>query len=290
MLTELFCSIDDFLISSKCNPAKMLLPRKVIRNRSGTMSTSELMTIFIWFHCSGYKNFKQFYVEYVCRHLRKEFPYLISYSRFVQLLPSLLVPMTMFLKSSFAKCNGISIIDSTAINVCHNRRIKRNKVFMGIAERSKTTMGWFFGFKVHLIVNDRGELLSVTLTKGNVDDRKPVPRMTKNIFGRLFGDKGYLSSKLTERLRDKGVTLITTLRKNMKNKLMPLFDKIMLRKRFIIETINDKLKNECQIEHTRHRSPTNFLINLLAGLICYQQSPKKPGLKMPHGFDELIVA
>lgn len=290
MLTELFCSIDDFLKSQKYNPAKMLSSSKKTRNRSGTMSMSELMTIFIWFHCSGYKNFKQFYVEYVCRHLREDFPCLISYSRFVQLLPRLLMPVTMFLESSFAKCTGISIIDSTSINICHNRRIKRNKVFAGIAERSKTTMGWFFGFKVHLIVNDRGELLSVALTKGNVDDRKPVHRMAKNIFGKLFGDKGYLSSNLTEQLRVSGVTLLTTIRKNMKNRLMPLFDKITLRKRFIIETINDKLKNECQIEHTRHRSPTNFLINLLAGLICYQLSPKKPALKTPHGFNELIVA
>lgn len=207
------------------------------------MSTSELMTIVIWFHCSGYKNFKQFYLEYVCKHLKQEFPNLISYSRFVQLMPRLVVPLAMFLKSSFAQCSGISIIDSTSINVCHNRRIKRNRVFTGVAERSKTTMGWFFGFKVHIIVNDQGELISVTLTKGNVDDRKPVSNMVKNIFGKLFGDKGYLSSALSEQLRSKGISLITTVRKNMKNKFMPLLDQILLRKRFIIETINDKLKN-----------------------------------------------
>lgn len=290
MLTELFCSIDDFLKSQKYNPAQTILPANKSRNRAGTMSTSELMTIVIWFHCSGYKNFKQFYLEYVCKHLRQDFPNLISYSRLIQLMPRLVIPLAMFLKSSFAQCSGISIIDSTSINVCHNRRIKRNKVFSGVAERSKTTMGWFFGFKVHIIVNDRGELLSVTLTKGNVDDRKPVPRKVKNIFGKLFGDKGYLSSALSEQLRSKGINLITSIRKNMKNKLMPLFDKIMLRKRFIIETINDKLKNECQIEHTRHRSLTNFLLNLLAGLICYQRSEKKPALKMPPSLNKLLVA
>ena len=206
MLTELFCSIDDFVNSQKCNPAKVLACKNN-RNRGGTMSTSELMTVVIWFHCSGYKNLKQFYIEYVCKHLKQEFPNLISYSRFVQLMPRLVVPLAMFLKSSFAQCGGISIIDSTSINVCHNRRIKRNKVFSGVAERSKTTMGWFFGFKVHIIVNDQGELLSVTLTKGNVDDRKPVPNMVKNIFGKLFGDKGYLSSALSEQLRSKGISL-----------------------------------------------------------------------------------
>ena len=290
MLVELFCTIDDFLKSQELKPIKRIIANKATRNRSGSLSTSELMTIFIWFHCSGYKNFKQFYLEYVCRHLRKEFPGLISYSRFIQLMPRLVMPVAMFLKACFGKCSGISIIDSTSINVCHNRRIMRNKVFSGLAERGKTTMGWFFGFKVHLITNDRGELLSVTLTKGNVDDRQPVPKMVKNIFGNLFGDKGYLSGTLSEKLRSNGVRLITTIRKNMKNKLMPLLDKIMLRKRFIIETINDKLKNECQIEHTRHRSPTNFLINLLAGLICYQMNPKKPALKMPANFNRIIIA
>ena len=289
MLTELFCSIDDFLKSQKLNPVKAIHNKKS-RNRSGTLSTSELMTIFIWFHCSGYKNFKQFYLEYVCRHLKKDFPRLISYSRFIQLMPRLLTPIAMFLRANFGKCTGISIIDSTSIKVCHNRRITRNKVFSGLAERGKTTMGWFFGFKAHLITNDKGELLSVRLTKGNVDDRQPVPKMIKNIFGKLFGDKGYLSGKLSEKLRSSGIKLITTVRKNMKNKLMPLFDKIMLRKRFIIETINDKLKNECQIEHTRHRSPINFLINILAGLACYQMTPKKPALKIPSSLNHFVIA
>jgi hypothetical protein len=290
MLTELFCSLDDFLKSQKLNPVKAICTSNKTRNRSGSLSTSEMMTIFIWFHCSGYKNFKQFYIEYVCRHLRNEFPDLISYSRFIQLMPRLVIPMAMFLKASFAQCSGISIIDSTSINVCHNRRIMRNRVFGDLAERGKTTMGWFFGFKLHLITNDRGELLSVRLTKGNVDDRQPVPKMVKNIFGQLFGDKGYLSSSLASILRSNGIRLVTTIRKNMKNKLMPLLDKIMLRKRFIIETINDKLKNECQIEHTRHRSPTSFLINLLAGLTCYQMSPKKPALKMPYNLNKILIA
>jgi hypothetical protein len=150
MLIELFCAVDDFLKSQKLNPVRAFLTPLKKRNREGSLCTSELMTIFIWFHCSGYKNFKQYYVEYVCRHLRKEFPSLISYSRFIQLIPRLMMPLAMFLKARFGKCSGISIIDSTSINVCHNRRIRRNKVFSGLAVRGKTTMGWFFGFKSHL--------------------------------------------------------------------------------------------------------------------------------------------
>jgi transposase len=175
---------------------------------------------------------------------------------------------------------GISFIDSTRIIVCHNKRIHSHKVFNKLAKRGKTSVGWFYGFKLHLIVNDRGELLAVKLTAGNVDDREPVPEMTREIFGKLFGDKGYISQKLFDLLFEQGVQLITRIKKNMKNKLMPLMDKILLRKRSIIETINDQLKNMSQIEHTRHRSIAGFMLNLLGGLIAYTYHEKKPSLNI----------
>lgn len=150
-------------------------------------------------------------------------------------------------------------------------------------------MGWFFGFKLHLIINDRGELLAVYLTPGNTDDRQPLEAMTQNLFGKLFGDKGYISQALFERLYERGLELITTLRKNMKNSLMLLEDKLLLRKRFIIETVNDQLKNISQIEHTRHRKPANFAVNLVAGLVAYQRQPKKPSLNLHPDLDDLPV-
>ena len=150
MLTELFCAVDDFLNSQKLDLVKAISPNKKPRNRTGSLSTSELATIIIYFHCCGYRNFKHYYIEHVCRHLRKEFPNLISYSRFIQLIPRFLMPISIFLKSRFGKCSGISFVDSTSINVCHNRRIMRNTVFSGLAERGKTTMGWFFGFKKNI--------------------------------------------------------------------------------------------------------------------------------------------
>lgn len=141
-------------------------------------------------------------------------------------------------------------------------------------------MGWFFGFKLHLVINDRGELLAVQLTPGNTDDREPVPGLTRELVGKLFGDKGYLSAELFASLWDRGLQLVTHIRRNMKNTLMPLVDKILLRKRSLIETVNDQLKNIAQIEHTRHRSPTNFLVNLIAGLIAYTYQTKKPSLRL----------
>ena len=217
------------------------------------------------------------------------FPELVSYKRFVELMSKIFVPLCAYLQKSFGTVTGISFVDSTPLAVCHNKRIKRNKVFAGLAARGCTSMGWFFGFKLHLIINDKGELLAVYLTPGNTDDRKPLGMMIQNLFGKLFGDKGYLSQALFEKLLEQGLELITTIRKNMKNSLMRLEDKILLRKRFIIETVNDQLKNVSQIEHSRHRKPLNFAVNLIAGLIAYQKQPKKPSLNLQFVSDSFPV-
>ena len=171
-------------------------------------------------------------------------------------------------------CTGITFIDSTTLAVYKNPRIHHHKTFVGLARRGKTSTGWFYGFKLHLIVNDRGELLDFVLTPGNVDDRKPVPRLARRLFGKLFGDKGYLSKTLRDQLwRMFKVQLITGIRANMKNTLLPLLDKLLLRRRVIVETIVDQLKNISQIEHSRYRSPVNFVVNVLCGLIAYCRKP-----------------
>ena len=172
-------------------------------------------------------------------------------------------------------------MDSTALSVCDNHRIHNHKVFAQVAQRGKGSMGWFYGFKLHLVVNDCGELLACQITPGNVDDREPVPALSRRLFGKLIADRGYISKALFEQLLDTfGVQLITKLRKNMKNRLMPWMDKLLLRKRAIIESIIDQLKNVSQIEHTRHRSPVNCFVNILAGLIAYCHQPKKPALNL----------
>ena len=280
---ELFCHVDDFCLAFEPEFNKRLLEdgtRK--RIRKSKLCLSEVMTIIIWFHCSGYRTFKDYYTKEVCAHLRWAFPNLVSYNRFVELMSGALFPLCCYLLTRKGDCSGISFVDSMFIAVCHNRRIHSHKVFRHIARRGKTTMGWFYGFKLHLVVNDKGELLAFRLTPGNVDDRKPVPEMVKGMFGKLFGDKGYISQELFNLLFGDGIQLITKLRRNMKNRLMPLFDKLMLRKRAIIETIHDQLKNISQIEHTRHRSPANFLVNVLAALIAYTHREKKPSINIRH--------
>lgn len=173
------------------------------------------------------------------------------------------------------------LCDATALRVCRNQRINRHKVFADLAARGKTSLGWFYGFKLHLVVNDRGELLACQLSPGNLDDRKPVPVLAQRLFGKLCGDKGYLSRPLVaELLETCQVHLITFARANMKGNLLHQDDALLLRKRAIMETINDRLKNISQIEHTRHRSPLNFVVNLFAGLIADCLRPKKPSLHL----------
>jgi Transposase DDE domain len=282
-LTELFCSVDDFCqVFLPVWRKQLFCAGEMHRQRERSLSVSEIMTILIHFHQSHYRDFKAYYTEYVLERLQKEFPGLVSYTRFVEFIPSVLIPLCVYLRTGcFGSCTGISFMDATSLAVCKNPRIHAHKVFSGLAGRGKTSTGWFFGFKLHLIFNDRGELLNLMLTPGNVDDRKPVPQMVRKLFGKLFGDKGYISKKLFEELlRTFNVQLITGLRSNMENKLMPLMDKLLLRKRVIVETIIDQLKNISQIEHSRHRSPINFLVNLICGLIAYCHQPKKPSLHL----------
>jgi len=281
-LVELFCNVDDFCQAFLPTMEKKVIGNgKQIRNRERSLTISEVMTILILFHQSHYRNFKAYYLEHVLAHLKSEFPGLVSYTRFVDYIPSALVPLCVYFKTTcLGDCTGVSFIDSTSLDVCLNQRIHSHKVFAGLAERGKTSTGWFFGFKLHLVINDRGELLNVMLTPANVDDRKPVPALVRELFGKIFGDKGYISHPLYELLRQTiGVQLITKLKSNSKNKLpMDLMDRILLRKRAIVESVIDQLKNISQIEHSRHRSVCNFLVNLMCGLIAYAHQPKKPSL------------
>jgi len=281
-LLELFCHVDDFCRSFVPEWQQMQLASGAIRrNRARALSLSEIMTILIWFHCSGYRNFKTYYREHVQQHLWSEFPTLVSYSRFVEFTPSALLPLLAYLRTCLGSCTGVSFLDATALAVCDPHRISQHKVFAGWAQRGKTSTGWFFGFKLHLLVNDHGELLNFALSPGNTDDRRPVPTLVKHLFGKIFADKGYVSQPLFRQLLQTfGLQLITKLKANMKNRLLPLADKLLLRKRAIIETVLDQLKNISQIEHTRHRSVNNFVVNLVCGLIAYCHQPKKPSLHL----------
>jgi DDE family transposase len=280
-ILPLFCDIDDFCqLFEPAWQQRLLAHQARQRRRASNLCLSEVMTIIVLFHASSYRNFKAYYTEQVLKQYGWAFPRLVSYQRFVELMPAALVPLCGYLQTRKGSCSGISFVDSTSLAVCHNRRIPAHKVFAGCARRGRTSVDWFYGFKLHLVTNDRGELLALRLTPGNTDDRRPVPELVKGLFGKLFGDKGYVSQPLFETLHADGVQLITRLKTKMKNRLMPFFDKIMLRKRAVIESVMDQLKNISQIEHTRHRSVANCFVNLLGGLVAYTWREKKPSLNI----------
>lgn len=282
-ITEIFCSIDDFCQEFLPTWNRHLLASGKSRIKPTRLCTSEVMTIQVLFHLSGIRTFKKFYTDYVCKQLRELFPGLVSYNRLTELGGQMIVPLAIYLKTRVTgACTGISFIDSTPLRVCHNRRIHSHKVFDGLAARGQCSIGWFYGFKLHLITSDSGHVVDFMLTGGNTDDRKPLQMkgFIDKLFSKHYGDKGYFSKELFEGLFHQGIHLVTKFRKNMKTKLVtPLADAILLRKRAICETIIDQLKNIFQIEHSRHRSPKNFLTNLFSALIAYNYTEKKTSLK-----------
>ncbi len=260
----IFCDIDDFCKTYEeyCTHSLLMDKNEVIPRTK--MELSEIMTILIMYHLSGYRTFKWYYKNHVMKYQKQDFPTLVSYNRFVEIMKFALVPLILYtIKARFGKCSGISFVDSTPLKVCDNHRIHNHRVFSEYAKTGKSSMGWFYGFKLHLIINNKGEILSFCLTSGNIDDRNEavIDSLTKEIFGKLFADRGYISQKLSEKLLKRDITLVTKAKKNMKNKLMDLYDRLMLRKRAVIEYVNDFLKNIYDIEHSRHRSVSNFLVN-----------------------------
>lgn len=293
-ITEIFFLADEYCIHfnkhiDECVVKLSSDSQTKSRNKTCGLSQSEVITILICFHLSDYRTLKHFYCDYVCIHLLKEFPNPVSYNRFVELQSKYALPLLMFVSAqSLGECTGISFIDSTRLVVCAKQRIHQNKVFNGAATRGYSTMGWFYGFKLHLVINDMGEIVAFQLTQGSVSDNNTNLLLTlcKQLFGKLYGDKGYLVKQAVfEQLFHSGVQLITKIKRNMKNKLMSPFDKLMLRKRSVIECVNDALKNICQIEHSRHRSISGFIINLYSGLAAYHLLPKKPSIKTQFEFD-----
>jgi len=214
------------------------------------------MTILVSFHRQSYHNFKHFYQKHVCCYWRAAFPGLVSYQRFIDWLPLTLIPLCVYLKQCFGRCSGISFIDSTSLRVCHVRlrrgvalrRIYRHRVFEQLAARGWPSVDWFYGFKLHLVVSEFGELLNMSVTPGNTDERKPFPEILEGLFGKLLAERGYVSKTLAlNLLKTWGIEFFAKPRQNMKNALMNLTDKLLACKRAIIETIIDQLKNISQI-------------------------------------------
>lgn len=280
-LTTIFYHVDNFCKQmNEESKIKAIGPEQLIVGRKRQLTMSEIMTIMIYFHHSQMRTFKDYYNTMIKGLMQKAFPNAVSYNRFVELMKITVDPLHHFLQTHRGRSTGIAFIDSMPIVVSHNLRISSHKVFKGVASRGKTSTGWFYGFKLHHVINQYGEIISFVLSPGNVDDRnrKVVSTLVRPLWGRLFGDRGYISSALTQELQEKGIFLFTRVKKKMKNVLMSLENKLLLNKRGLIESVNERLQRACQIEHSRHRSRINFLVNVFSGLAAYFFLDKKPSI------------
>lgn len=280
-LIKIFCDIDDYCKDYEILCQKLLTDKEYKQTIPSTsMSLSEIMTIVVNFHNSKFRDFKSYYITMIRGVLKSYFPKSLSYNRFVEIMKYALIPLLLYtIKYGFGKCNGLNF-DSTPLIACKYQRRYSHKVMKGIADTGKSSTGWFYGMKLHLIINGNGEILSFCITSGNTSDinEEVIEKLTKNIFGKLIGDKGYISQKIFKKLFENNITLITKVRKNMNNRLISSEDAAFLRKRAVIESVNNILKNTLQIEHTRHRSPVNFLVNLISGLVSYSFIQNKPSV------------
>ena len=276
-LVETFCAVDDFCKAFLPQGEAYLIGNGTApRGPEPGLCVSEIMTILLMLHGSGFKYLKSFYTGVVGEVLRRYFPGMPCYERFVALQPSVLIPLLCFLYSRLGQRTAIYYIDSTALAVCHNRRIGRHKTFAGLAARGKTSMGWFFGFKLQLVFNHLHEIVAVKLTPGNVHDGAPVEQLTHDLTGKLFGDKGYLGQQRVAALLKRGLVLMTKVRKNLKALPLTLTDKLLLNARNMVETIIGHIKAFSSLNLPRHRAPINAFLHLLAALTAYQLNPIKP--------------
>jgi hypothetical protein len=279
-ITALYCCLDDFCAVFAEWEAHRLIPSGQTRQRAGKLSRSEMLVIMVLFHLSPYKNFKVFYTYGIGQQHRACFGDLPHYDRFVSLMPRLFAPLMVLLHSMSSEHTGLYFADATKLAVCHNRRIDRHKVFDGLAARGKTSMGWFFGLKLHFVINHKGQIMALKITPGHTADSTVLDHITQQLSGKLYADKGYISRAVFNKLWQRGLHLITGIRRNMRNHLMPLTDKLMLRKRFVIETVLDILKSEMGLEHSRHRSVINAMVHILSCLVAYAFRPGKPSISL----------
>lgn len=282
-IVEIFCETDDFCqLHDQYVQSHFLAASH--QSKSGpkpNLSSSEVLTIVLFYPLSGMKNFEYYYQRLVQPGLRDYFPKLVSYTRFVELIGENWQLMWLFVqyKASQGTRTGKYYIDSKKLPVCDNRRIGQHKVFEGIASRGKSSTGWFYGLKLHLVINHLGEVVNFLLTSGSRADNNPavLRHLLGGLQGTCYGDKGYISS-LFGQFYEQGLHLVTKSRKNMKRLLLGMTDAFMLRKRGLIESVNDILMTVCDIEHTRHRSPLNAITHILASVGAYCYLEQKPSL------------
>jgi hypothetical protein len=286
ILYQVFIDVDDFMLAyTRYAKNQICSSQKQKPGPKSSLHPSEIISILIFYHYSGYKCFQYYYEYMVTKELRSYFPNIVSYTQFLGYIKDIGEPLYLFNQCRCAQSDrtGIYFADSKKLPVCDNRRIPSNRVFKDVAGRGKSSTGWFYGLKMHLVINNLGEIVQFLITPANfADNNKTVlEQLLVNLNGKCFADKGYLT-KFFDHFFHKGIQIITKIRNNMKNTLMLLNDKYWLKKRAIIESVNDLLMSVFDVDHTRHRNPWNAIIHALAGIAAYSYYPKKPSVFIRH--------
>lgn len=283
MLTEIYVDVDDF-----CK-AKMPLIAKALHHcglykklHPSQLTLAEVMTILIYYQLSPYKNFKAYYTRHVLTDLRRDFPDLVSYDRFVALIPRTLIALMLYLayRCSRSVRTGLYYIDSTSLAACHPKRAHQHRTLKGFAAWGRSSTGWFFGLKAHLVINHLGQLVHVCITNGSTHDAhaKVLFSLTKDLVGWVFGDKGYLLNVDKQAFVEREGQLIWAAKPRRPKQALnwPVTAKKWAKKRSLIETVIGQNKAVCDLEHSRHRSVTNAFVNIYASLIAYSFYERKP--------------
>lgn len=287
MLVEIYVDVDDFCKAQRSLLAKALRHCGAYKKlHPSQLTLSEIMTILIHYHLSPYKNFKAYYMHYVCQDLRRDFPDLVCYDRFVALIPRTLIPMMLYLADRCSRSlrTGIYYVDSTPLAVCHPKRAHQHRTMKSFASWGKTSVGWFYGLKVHLLINHLGQIVQVRITSGSTHDAnlRVLYQLTHDLVGWVFGDKGYLlnTDKKDFLERDGELIIAAKPRKGMAKADWPLAAKRYAKKRGLVETVIGQTKAVCNMEHTRHRSEVNAFVNVYASLVAYSFYDRKPRAKV----------
>jgi len=252
------------------------------RNRKSRLELAEILTIQIYFHFSGYSNFKTYYKYYALKEFQDCF-FLVKYSQFNKLSNETPFLLDLFLKSRLDNTSQYYFIDATCLPLCNKKRVHSHKVFFKEASLGYSTIhGMFFGFKLHLIVNHDGEIANYALSTAKHHDVKYLVPLAKDLNGKLCGDKGYISDVAQKKLAQQQLKLITHNRKNMLTQnIFYGVEKKMLRHRGIIESVFNKLKNVLRMGTHKSRSVTGFMAHCFSALLAYTFDKRKPSVRLP---------
>jgi hypothetical protein len=279
LLVKMYSELDDLLQDYQFF---LVSKGEKFERRKTLLSDAETGTILAMYHLFGYKCFKYYYEDMILGRLKSWFPNAPQYKVFLRYTKMSweLMHLWLLFKIAGSKKSGTYFIDSKKLEVCHLKRAHQHQVFKDVAHKGKTSTGWFYGLKVHLVINDLGEIMAFEITPGNVADnnRELLKRLLDDLQGICVGDKGYQSA-LFECFYEKSLHLLVKPKKNAKKKVPEQMRLVKLsRKRALIESVFDILSSVLDIEHSRHRSSTNGFVNILSALVAYQYREQKPSL------------